>query len=436
MKNPVKNSSLIYICYLFVFGCFSAPPSWVDSLPNDKEFFHGVGYAPFSDYDNPKDIARDYAVNEVASQIKVNVTSDLEIVVEDINGNVDNMIKSVMKSRVDLLLPDLEFMDQYNTKTGVYYYVRLHKVKYRQAMERLRQNAISTSLDHIKLADSDFNMNSFSLVQKAWQEIFPFQDEPITVFYENENINLYTLIKRKVSTYNSRLEFKAKLEKDICRTFVDRSNAIEIEVMDNENQKPLSGVPINLKMGDSVYTIYSDMNGIAKQVLSSQIWVSAYSVEFSLDVDKLFQDTTNEYLITLKPTINSITMNVIPAKATIKSDEKNLNEILSDPIIELAIKQYMNNKLEFVSSDPDIEIYINSNTIKKSRRMGNNFPYFSFGNASVVFKDVSTDEQFFNVTISDVKGADFDSQEVAGMRAYDAMAKQLVALIEESLMSN
>ena len=95
MKNPVKNSSLIYICYLFVFGCFSAPPSWVDSLPNDKEFFHGVGYAPFSDYDNPKDIARDYAVNEVASQIKVNVTSDLEIVVKDINGNVDNMIKSV-----------------------------------------------------------------------------------------------------------------------------------------------------------------------------------------------------------------------------------------------------------------------------------------------------------------------------------------------------
>lgn len=175
---------------------------------------------------------------------------------------------------------------------------------------------------------------------------------------------------------------------------------------------------------------------MAAIVLSSQIWVSAYSVEFSLDVDKLFQDTTNEYLITLKPTINSISMNVIPAKATIKSDEKNLNEILSDPIIELAIKQYMNNKLEFVSSDPDIEIYINSNTIKKSRRMGNNFPYFSFGNASVVFKDVSTDEQFFNVTISDVKGADFDSQEVAGMRAYDTMAKQLVALIEESLMSN
>ena len=31
---------------------------------------------------------------------------------------------------------------------------------------------------------------------------------------------------------------------------------------------------------------------------------------------------------------------------------------------------------------------------------------------------------------------DFDSQEVAGMRAYDAMTKQLVALIEESLMSN
>ena len=105
---------------------------------------------------------------------------------------------------------------------------------------------------------------------------------------------------------------------------------------------------------------------------------------------------------------------------------------MEDKIIEPAIKKYMNNRLEFVSDDPDIKIIIESNTLKKSRRMGANFPYFTFGNASVGFKEVSTDKEFFNINLTDVKGADFDSQEIAGVRAYDEMVQQLNAELDKA----
>ena len=92
----------------------------------------------------------------------------------------------------------------------------------------------------------------------------------------------------------------------------------------------------------------------------------------------------------------------------------------------------MNDRLEFVSDDHDIKIIIESNTIKKSRRMGSNFPYFTFGNTSVGFKEVSTDKEFFNINFTDVKGADFDSQEIAGVRAYDEMVQQLNAELDKA----
>ena len=72
----------------------------------------------------------------------------------------------------------------------------------------------------------------------------------------------------------------------------------------------------------------------------------------------------------------------------------------------------------------------------RSKRAGNNFPYFSYGNASIVFIDAGTNEQFFSSAVSDVKGADFFSQETAGMRAYEKMALELVSELESSFNDN
>ena len=164
---------------------------------------------------------------------------------------------------------------------------------------------------------------------------------------------------------------------------------------------------------------------------------SSLSIEYSVDLYSLFSNfATKNSLIKINPTVNTITARVLPARALIVSTEKNLNKVLEDKIIEPAIKKYMNDRLEFVSDDPDIKIIIESNTIKKSRRMGSNFPYFTFGNTSIGFKEVSTDKEFFNINFTDVKGADFDSQEIAGVRAYDEMVQQLNAELDKAFQIN
>ena len=182
----------------------------------------------------------------------------MDIIVTDLNGSVDNAISSVMSSRVDLLLPELEIVEQFSNKSGIYFYIRLNKNKYRLAMERLRENAKATIMNYLVDSEEEYGIRSFLLIQKAWKEIIPFTDEPITVQYNGDNVNLYSLIKQKANEYENRLLIEVELEKDPVRTYIDRDNHILIHVKDEQNERPLSGIPIHISELDNELVIYSN----------------------------------------------------------------------------------------------------------------------------------------------------------------------------------
>jgi len=422
---------------LCLLSCASNSPIWVESRPQDQLYWHGIGFASFDGSKNPSSLAKEYAIHEISSQIKVNLSSEMDIIVKDFNGSVDNAITSVMRSRVDLFLPELEFMGQYKNKEGVHFYARLNKEKYRSAMERLRENAKKTVLSHIAEADKKFGVRSFLLLQKAWLEILPFNDEPIEAYYDGRTSNLYSLIKQKSDEYEGRLSLDAILEKDMVKTFVDRTNSISIQVKDSRDGRSLDGIPVNISMLEKEHTIYSNSRGLIEHDLETSSLASSYDVRFQLDQESLYKDLDHsDHRLNMRSRMHSITVNVVPANATLISSEKNINRIMDQPIIGPALKEHFNRKMEFVDNDPDLIINIDANTAQKSERMGDNFPYFVFGNAVISFKDATTNVEFFSTEVSNIKGGDFASQQTAGIRAYDAMTDQLISQLETSFISN
>ena len=45
-------------------------------------------------------------------------------------------------------------------------------------------------------------------------------------------------------------------------------------------------------------------------------------------------------------------------------------------------------------------------------------------------------EEFFSTQVSNIKGGDFDSREIAGLRSYDKMIEEILSKLEEFLISN
>ena len=430
MKSIKSNINVIILTILFYLSCANTPPTWVSSRPNDSNYWHGVGFSASALPDH-KNLAKESAIREISSQIKINISSEMEVVIRDDNGSINNMVSSVMKSRVNLMLPELELVGNHSSKEGSYVYFRLNKKKYYEAMDRLRMNAENTALAYIRDAEKKYGINSFYLIQKAWQEILPFNDEPMIVNYKNETVLLYTLIKQKLEEFNHRLIIKGELDNKKIRTLVDRENTLTIFVNDRLSNKPLANVPIKVTLPNGQVTLMSKKNGRIDYKFKGLTLPSSFDILFQLDHKKVYKNISLiKEILPMNKNVFSITMHIVPSRVSIKSFEKNLNKPMKRKMLEPVIKKIFNNKLEFVIENPDFYIIIESNTIQKADRIGNNYPYFVYGNAKINFKDSKTNEEFFTYVISDIKGADFGSQMVAGIRSYEKMEVELLNGLE------
>jgi len=433
MIHYLRNTFLIFLC-LFILSCSSSSPSWLNSRPQDPLYWHGIGYAEFENSKNPDSKAKEYAIQEISSQIKVNISSEMKIVVTDFNGSIDNVVTSVTKSRVDLLLPELEFVGNFKDKSGIYFYARLNKSKYQTAMARLRENAKVTIINYLKNAENEFGLQSFKIIQKAWKEIIPFTDEPIIVNIDGNDLNLYSLIKEKINKFDKRLILKGKLKKELMKTFIDRNNSISIEVRDANTNKLLPGVPINISIFDNEQVIYSDEKGIVRKDIKPIFNPGSFEIKFQLDKESIW-GRDNQGL-EFDPSLNSISVNVLPANGSIISSEKNIGKLMEQNIIEPFLKKMLNTRLEYVDVNPDLLIRIESDTKERSKRISDRFPYLIFGKAIITFTEISNDKEFFSTQVSNIKGGDFDSREIAGLRSYDKMVIEIMPQLEEYLFSN
>ena len=105
-------------------------------------------------------------------------------------------------------------------------------------------------------------------------------------------------------------------------------------------------------------------------------------------------------------------------------------------IIEPFLKKMLNARLEYVESNPDFVIRVESDTEERSKRISDRFPHFVFGKVLITFIENSNDKEFFSTQVSNIKGGDFESREIAGLRSYDKMMKEIMPQLEKSLFSN
>ena len=89
-----------------------------------------------------------------------------------------------------------------------------------------------------------------------------------------------------------------------------------------------------------------------------------------------------------------------------------------------------------MEDNSDLLIRVESDTEERSKRISEKFPYFVFGKALITFKENSNDKEFFSTQVSNIKGGDFDSREIAGLRSYDKMMKEIMPQLEKYLFSN
>ena len=107
------------LLFLFIISCASQPePEWIYSQSQTKGYWIGIGIVEKPIYGNDcREEARNQALLEISSQISVEVTGSFEQVVTEHNLTLDEFAKSVIQTRVDNNLPNIEIIEFYDSKS-------------------------------------------------------------------------------------------------------------------------------------------------------------------------------------------------------------------------------------------------------------------------------------------------------------------------------
>jgi len=156
-----KTISIIILSLSLFSLSFAEKPLWIENYPYNSDYYIGIGYSTKSndDYENE---ARNNAINEIASQIEINISSETIHKLIEKNGRIDELLKKQIQTSTKQSLESVEIVDKYENNNEYWIYCRLSKEEYKKQKQIELNKAINNSLDLFARARESEKENSIS----------------------------------------------------------------------------------------------------------------------------------------------------------------------------------------------------------------------------------------------------------------------------------
>ena len=412
------------------------PPEWLLNQPDDQEYWYGYGIVNKSFKGGLRDEARKRAIEEIASQISIDISSNFKTKITESNFTIKEYTESISETRLTANLEHIEIVGTYRDKEEITLLAKLNKKKYYDTIRRKRSNAVETALGYIEQADAVFSSSSFSLLEKADEEIDEYLDRPITIQYPKVggNIqNLYPLIQLKISNYYNRIIIETDTNEIDGIIGFPINKKILVNVKDKNTGNPIPGISMySVLLGDTVGISNSNERGEAEFILSridNKQMVQSFDI--IVNHNKLFESSKFNNRI-----FASIPVNARAPRISIQSSEKNLKKDLKIMPISQSLKQVFQEMYgaEFVASDGDLQINLNVSTERKTKNKNEYGLFVAYGNLTINIL-TQNGEEIFSMSMTGEMGRSFSNHRLAGLEAIDELNKKMMRRLKIDLDS-
>ena len=425
---------IVPIIFLLLLSCSNHPePGWISNQPHAENYWFGVGSVekPFYGSDIREE-ARSKALSEIASQISVDVSGTFEQVITEHNFDLDEFAKSVVKTRVENNLPNIEIVDSYESKNRYYLLARLSQKIYYETIEKKRRNAVKTALGLLEKAESGFTAQSFTALSEAMVEISPYMDVPINEEYplgSGKFVNLYSYIKLLTHTLVNRIKVVPDEIVTEIKLGLTRDVQLRVHIIDNQNNTPLVNIPIfgNVQGDDIGGVVLSDRDGYCTFPLPALNGKTAIQyMNYKVKMDELLGESP---LFGNLPHIQVQSMiKVIPPDILVQIKEYNLGEETGNPYIAPVIMEFFASHFSanFVeSNDADFIIKGTVNTRSVSDKPNDYGIYQTFADATISISKGGTGEKLIEKSFNKIQGSDFNSKTESANQALKKLSEKI-----------
>jgi len=392
----------------------------------NSQYWYGIAIIDKESMDlNIQQTARNEAIADIASQIKIKIKQDFQKVTEENNYEITEYSKQVLESQIDNNLEEVEIIDYKDLGDTYMLYARLSKEKYYSKIKIKRKNAKKMALEYISKASYP-SAEGFRYLYKAESEISKYIDYPISVFYDNKSQDLYSLIQSLKDGMLNRISIDANEYTKNIKNLIPTSDFVTFRVFDLENNKPISNIPLFSNINDGLDYCTTDINGecdfyINKKFINKDLTQYMY---VGFNQAELYGNDPSDNYSSLK-----VDINLVPVNVFLEVDEYNLKNKVLHNYIKPVVKEFLIKEfnLEFLNnkSNCDLLIYINATTSSANESPNEYGIYQVFGNATIDVRFKDKEESILNLAINNIQGASFNSARQAGEKSLQSISDKI-----------
>ncbi|MBP7809018.1 MAG: LPP20 family lipoprotein [Bacteroidia bacterium] len=428
MKN---RFSIIFI--LLATTLFSQKkPEWITNRPFSNDFFIGINFASkeSSDY---IDQAILKALNNLSSEIVVNIKSETFLKTTDIDNEVKQSYESNIKANVQKDLEGYEQVEVWQDKKEYWVYYRLSKSAYYSLKRQKFETALTSSTELFNKAKQDEAAGNFVQAIHSYilstKPIEPYLAETFDAVLKNKSNEILSGAINGINTIFANLKVVPQNKKIVQKNGEKVTQTLNTKVLFSKagKQIPVSSLP--LKYITEKGTISLTAN---KSVTDDQGFTSTQMTDVSapdnnaslkaiIDLEELLRE--NDDVLITKAVLRKASpydMFIITIRnPTIFfiANEKNLAKKLAVNVLEPALKDYLKqNGFTFVPSKSEADFIIDITA--DTRKGGGAYDLsVTFLDANITLTNAKSNEQIYSKQFSSIKGVKQD-HEAAGNEAY------------------
>lgn len=440
----------LYITLLFcLVACGSskktaqAPPKpvWLSTKPYQDGYYTGIGHGVKDGTNNYIQQAKKSALDDLVSEIKVQVSSTSVLSQLDVNKDFSERYEQIIQTTAADEIEEYETVDAWEDEANYWIYYRLSIARYRQIKEEQKRDATLLATDYYKKGmESEKNkerLQAIGFYFQALRSVEKYLAEPVKATIEGQDVLLVNEVYAKIQTLLDKMSVSVKPNTiAINRRVAQDAQSVVASVVYKDEKKPAKDVPLIatfVKGAGVVFPDYkTDESGKAKILINkidSRDLEQSVGVKVNIDVLSGGGNSKVYALIakTFKVPSDQVVMSVARPVVYLISDERSLGAGRTNDQLSNKLKNLLSNSgFEFLEdrSKADLLLEVKSDSEKGSVNGSIHITYLT-GNIKVY--TAKEGKVIYSTTLDRIKGygLDYDrSSQDAYNRGLETLEKE------------
>jgi len=418
-------------------------PAWLSAKPPEDIYYIGIGHSVKDGTNNYVQSAKKSALEDLISEIKVNVSSSSVLTSIDVNKEFTEKYEQIINTSVADELEEFEQVDSWEDERNYWLYYRLSKQRYKEIKDQQKRDAVALALDFFTKAKQSeragSTVESLGFYFQGFHAVEKYLAEPIRIEYEGKEILLTNEIIASIQHQLDNIRITNTPDAfDVNRRVAQTGQAITAKATYKDSGKPVIDLPLRATFekgsGDVFPTYKTDAGGSAK-ILLTKITSRDVEQSMSVKVDPLAfagQNASPVYTLVTQsmavPTAN-VNMKVARPLVYVTSAEKSLGIDKSTRQVTNKIKNYLATAgFEFTDNKNLSELWVDvQSDSEKGSATGS--IYITYVTAIIKVATTKDNKEIYATTLDRVKGYSLD-YERSSQEAYN---KSIESLEKEKL---